>query len=78
MRKYGDLPIKIRSMDFGTSSELHQNSSNFQAEALPENCLLPYEAAAVPKMYPRVGNGAIVGLLGDIRINNLRFINKDE
>jgi hypothetical protein len=32
----------------------------------------------VPKMYPRGGNGAIVGLLGNIRINNLRFFNTAE
>ena len=32
----------------------------------------------VPKMYPRLGNGVIVGLLGYIRINNLRFINTNE
>ena len=30
----------------------------------------------VPKMYLILGNGVIVGLLGYIRINNLRFIKR--
>jgi hypothetical protein len=40
--------------------------------------MLPFDEAAVPKMYPTAGNGAIVGLLAYIRINNLSFINTDE
>jgi hypothetical protein len=38
-------------------------------------CSLVREKFTVPKMYPAVGTGALLGLLAGIGINNLRIVN---